>query len=200
MIRVIRYGYIIKGSVITMEVDKVIPLVLPLLVAGLAAGASFLVFVLTKEHKTSEFRQAWIDAFREDVSSLVAYMGTTASALDLKLKLSEDIPRFRDEHHEHFVKMQALITRIRLRLNPKKHKTLYEYLARFEDGIGKEKEEIHEICEVIVSETQIILKAEWGRVKKGEPAYNRAKAVVKYSAYIAFALLALSVGWYAFRS
>ena len=41
--------------------------------AALVAGlVSFIVTVLSKEQKTSEFRQAWIDALRSDIADFVA--------------------------------------------------------------------------------------------------------------------------------
>lgn|SRR6266446_644807 len=48
------------------------PAIGAVMAAIIAAGISFLVTVLAKEQKTSEFRQAWIDALRKDLSEFIA--------------------------------------------------------------------------------------------------------------------------------
>ncbi len=44
------------------------PLLSAIAAAFIAGAVSFIVTVLSKEQKTSEFRQAWIDALREDLA------------------------------------------------------------------------------------------------------------------------------------
>jgi hypothetical protein len=53
--------------------------------AIIAGGISFLVTVLSKDHKTSEFRQAWIDALRDDLSEFVANVDALTSLYRFKL-------------------------------------------------------------------------------------------------------------------
>ena len=55
-----------------MEIN---PTYVAALITAIAASATaFLIAVLTKEAKISDFRQAWIDQLRNDISELAANM------------------------------------------------------------------------------------------------------------------------------
>jgi hypothetical protein len=141
--------------------------------------------ILSKEQKTSEFRQAWVDALRNDlaeyiggVSELAAYATDTAQQMDANRM------DFLEKNFDAIEKNKSLGLKILLRLNPDEHKKLSNSIATFLEDTIKEihskdsENETHfsEIESAIVAESQRILKEEWKRVKKGEPAFR----IVKY--------------------
>lgn len=84
--------------------------------AALIAGlVSLLGLIISKEQKTSEFRQAWIDALRTELSAVIAHANAIhgAKAADFKTpaELWKDV---RDD----YVGINEATARIRLRLNP----------------------------------------------------------------------------------
>lgn len=95
------------------------------LVAALIAGAlSFVNLTLTKELKTSEFRQAWIDSLREDLAKFFGSARAFARAVEV-LHIFE--PTYKDnaallitDEKISELRYQAAETlcRIKLRLNP----------------------------------------------------------------------------------
>lgn len=106
--------------------------------ALITAALSFVNLTLTKELKTSEFRQAWVDALREDLASFfaaarafartaaLAQMYTPGLIDRMTLPITEEkISRLRHEAAEAFY-------RIKLRLNPKEteHIELLRLLER----------------------------------------------------------------------
>lgn len=169
------------------------PLLGPIVAALIAGAVAFLVLVLTKENKTSEFRQAWIDGLRDDIAKLSASMSTMASMLDLKSEFKEDLAAFRTDKHDSFVKMRVYIDRIRLRLNVDEHTEMLQVLSNFHDHRPKEGAEIQDLCEQLVTQGHIILKTEWERVKAGERAFVLAKntSVVLAGMMLAFAIITL---------
>ena len=87
------------------------------LVAGLNA-------ILTKEQKTSEFRQMWIDALRNDLADFVGETEVFMAYAIYKKGRGESGTEFFDAHNEALRKAAAAYHRIRLRLNPEEHQQL----------------------------------------------------------------------------
>lgn len=172
-----------------MKEELLVPAVAALVVGLIAAVVSLVVSILAKDQKTSEFRQAWIDALRNDVSQLMAQLGikiTTAEILGGKSK--EEIDEHLLEHQHDYVQIGMLISRVRLRLNPKEHQRLISLLWGMDDFRDKHMEAR---IEAIAVESQKILKDEWDRVKEGEPSFVRLKTISKIGF---FSVLAISVG------
>ena len=140
--------------------------------AALIAGLiSFVVTVLAKDQKVSEFRQAWIDALRSDAAELVSHLAISALALKGKRILAEQgqvIADFEIAGYKEFVVVKGCILRIRLRLNPKEHKQLLAVLQRLDFGEDDTIEHAESVLTEFTTEVQKVLKFEWGRVKKGE--------------------------------
>lgn len=95
--------------------------ILGAIIAGLF---SFLALVISKENKTSEFRQAWIDALRSEVADFIAAVRQFQSALYSEILYptkvhaeihSESIKRI----HEFADRLQLSSNLIRLRLHTK---------------------------------------------------------------------------------
>lgn len=174
-----------------MKEEFLIPAVATFVVGLIAGMVSLVASILAKDQKTSEFRQAWIDGLRDDVSQLVAHLGImkTASAI-IRGKPSAEIDAYLLEHQAEFVKFGMLASRIRLRLNPDEHAGLIELLVTmesFEDG------DMDARLESIAVETQKVLKSEWERVKRGEPSFVWLKKISKVSV-LTVVFLAIGVG------
>ncbi|WP_395607312.1 hypothetical protein [Pseudomonas sp. B22129] len=148
------------------------------LAAALVAGIiSFVITVLSKDQKTSEFRQAWIDGLRTDVADFAGITGAMAAVTNAKHLRGDDANAYLLERHDDFAKMQSLITKIRLRLNPDEHSETLAALGLFGEGSSSTKEQIDKAVEDVVTTSQKILKSEWSRVKRGEPAFMWLKRI-----------------------
>lgn len=151
-------------------------------VAALIAGVlSFVNLTLTKEQKTSEFRQAWIDGLREDLAKFLSASRACGRAIEAKAdhgdKYSVDPFQFGSEkvselRHE----ASATYYRVKLRLNPEEaeHIELLRLLDRAIDeqneyfASATEKGEPFAALDRIADFARPVLKTEWNRVKAGE--------------------------------
>jgi len=135
-------------------------------VAAIAGVVSFVGLVITKQSKVSEFRQQWIDALREDVSSFI----TQALDIHAGKKSADAIQTAISTAHE-------VQCRIRLRLNPDEHDSnaitsAIKNLGESATGSLKpEYEQMAAEADDVVKKTQVVLKQEWNRVKTGERFY-----------------------------
>ncbi len=161
---------------------ELIPIIGPITAALIAGSISFIITVLAKDQKTSEFRQSWIDSLRNDISDLTSLLSVILSVIRIKEHNGESEQKI-IEHmitkDSDFIKMESLATRVKLRLNPKEHKKLFSLICKItdDDNSFRNKEEADDIISKIVSESQIILKSEWKRVKKGEFSFRAVKFI-----------------------
>lgn len=166
--------------------------------AALIAGlVSLLGLIISKEQKTSEFRQAWIDALRTELSATIAHAnaihGANAANLGTLTELWKDV---RDD----YVGINEATASIRLRLNPKEP-SAQAVLARIEEleahlapGQRIYYEQINALEKKLVTEAQVLLKDEWNRVRAGETTYKIARvAALAVSAACVIALVAVAV-------
>lgn len=171
-----------------MQIPKeVVPVIGPILAAIIAGAVAFLASVLTKESKVSEFRQAWIDGLRDDISELVSVFYWI---LD---ELAEPEVKF-SSLKEEFIRLERMQARIELRLNPKEHEELLSQLRgliRFESFDRGDVGSRNAAVNLFVSESQKVLKDAWVHVKRGEPIYRFTKrtSLVVVVASVVFALL-----------
>ena len=169
------------------------PLSGPVIAALIAGFISFVVTVLAKDQKTSEFRQAWIDGLRSDVSELAGHAFAMASVLRIKHELGEETTQYVLNRHDDFAKMEGLITKIHLRLNPKEHKDIIALLKKFSDDAGGSAYDHDKEVSEIVSAIHNELGKEWGRVKRGEPSFRMLKWI-SFSTIVAGGAAATIVG------
>lgn len=155
--------------------EAIWPIPGPLAAALVAGIISFVVTVLSKDQKTSEFRQAWIDGLRTDVADFAGIVGAMVAVANAKHLRGDDAQSYLLERHDDFAKMQSLITKIRLRLNPDEHFEILAGLDFFGAGTSSTKEQMDQAVDDVVVATQKILKSEWSRVKQGEPAFKWLK-------------------------
>ena len=153
--------------------------------ALIAALASWLGLVISKESKISEFRQKWIDDLRQD---LAAFIGESGRYHAYMLGLTTD---YAPE------KVNELTARIRLRLNfeEKKHINLFKSLEEYRTfilqshgvkDVMKHQDNTGEKVDGITLLAADVLKTEWNVVKRGEFVYRGTflvlLSVVLYSA------------------
>ncbi|MDO8926861.1 MAG: hypothetical protein Q7U94_08130 [Sideroxyarcus sp.] len=143
--------------------------------ATIAGGISFLVSVIAKDQKTSEFRQAWIDGLRDDIADMVSYFYVLSDMVRIKIregKNPEEITAYLCEREEHFCKLEMVYARIRLRVNPNEHVGLINALAALREYFTSQQLLDSKAADTLVNElvnvSQQILKQEWKRVKQGE--------------------------------
>ena len=177
------------------------------IIAAVMAGAiSFVNLTLTKEQKTSEFRQAWIDALREDLATFFATARAFARATQelqaFGKGAKEGAPMAFTEEKISELRYQIAETRyrIQLRLNPEEleHKELLRLMQvaiegqqRMLAGAGETATTLQAV-ETAAAYAPQILKAEWNRVKQGELAFRLARnwfAPVVILAPIVFVIL-----------
>ncbi len=159
-----------------------------LVAALIAAAMSFVNLTLNKEQKTSEFRQAWIDALREDLSIFFGCCRAFARASEEFHKLGEehekspfkiDNQKISDIRHQ----IAEVYSRIILRLNPEEpeHEELLRLMKRAIDEQNKsfaEQQDSAKTMQAIQIATEYarpLIKKEWIRVKEGELPFRIAR-------------------------
>jgi hypothetical protein len=170
-----------------------------LFAAGIAATVSLVVTVLSKEQKTSEFRQQWIDALRADIAE---WLAETALLYRLTVHLTgkgqEADDRAVEQRFANLVKVRMLRIRIELRLNPNEHTEMFDVIKALCVTPPKaDKAVLNERIAAVAAASQKILKAEWSRVKKGELAFVVTKfiAVGLLVAALATAAVLVARAW-----
>jgi hypothetical protein len=173
------------------------PVAIGAIAAALIAGIiSLLGLIVSKEQKVSEFRQAWIDALRKDISELICYTNAIYRIIIIKETIKEKL----EEHtHLDIGKFNQTSTSIRLRLNAKERssRAILSTIDELESIIDQKRptttEELNIIERRLIEETGLVLKNEWNRVKRGELVYSAAK-------YLATAAIILSLSWLAINA
>lgn len=197
--------------------DNPLPWLVPIgavLAACITGAVSFVSLVTSKEQKISEFRQAWIDAFRDELADFssqarrvslehIPLAGTlkalAASAFE-QLEIADREAEKPDRYHENRQRMAQAYYALRLRLNPEEadHKQLlghldhvYEILNSHSDRYGNCVTELDNLAKV----AQTVLKREWVRVKEGEGSFRSAVRFARRSALILAVVLVGLLSW-----
>jgi hypothetical protein len=157
----------------------------PIIAAIVAGTIAFLVSVLTKEQKTSEFRQQWIDALRSDISQYTAETTELMAYARFHQSLPDkDKIDFTSKHFEKVCNLRILKNRIILRLNRKEHQKIIGLIESYIQDIKQEAEnqkniplmsQKEDVSSALLEESQLLLKREWSRVKSGESIYRSTK-------------------------
>lgn len=150
------------------------------IVASIIAGlVSLLGLIISKEQKTSEFRQSWIDALRMEVSKFIAHVNAIHGAAAASPRPLQE--RWNDARAD-FVGANEAAANIRLRLNPNERlargplKTIEEVEKLLAPGTKvPDYRALDELEKNLVEQTAAILKSEWNRVRRGERVYQIAK-------------------------
>ena len=168
-------------------------------VALIAGIVSFIVSVLSKDQKTSEFRQAWIDALRIDIADYVSKNLAFVDAIRIKGNSSlpdEELGEYLlTERFQEMLSIEATRARILLRLNPKEHAEFIQLINNIygKSGVAKPDEYngLPQRIEALIRDSQNILKYEWARVKTGEPIFRVTKWISLLIAVVAVVIGAM---------
>lgn len=186
-----------------------LPIFGPIIAACIAAAVSFLALVISKENKTSEFRQAWIDGLRQDLAQFAAnlrrleekptyvnWKALTSSNVQDAIEAENERALRTDFFAENRLRLLQSRYAIRLHLNPGEANG-EALLAQVDKALEAyySSEDVEAELESLMKLAQPFLKQEWERVKKGEPVFSRSVLAVKWLAAI-LALLALIGGTY----
>lgn len=165
--------------------------------AIIASFFSFLGLIIAKEQKTSEFRQAWIDSLRNEISQLIASANAIHGAMTSQRL--ESVTSAWNVVRDDFVAINEAAARIRLRLNPNEELSK-AVLAKIEEIEGllapgklPDYTELNRKEKELVSQASALLKEEWRRVKKGEPTFRVARWGVVVAMLLLVAVVTFSV-------
>jgi hypothetical protein len=155
----------------------------------IAACIAFVNLTLTKELKTSEFRQAWINSLRDDLSIFFACARAFARAseeLHAYDKHPEEINAYKispEKVSEMRYQVAEAYSRVTLKLN-QNEENHEELLRLMKVAIQKQNEalqyksnsvQVMEAIETATNYARPLIKKEWIRVKNGEPAFRFAR-------------------------
>ncbi len=167
-----------------------------ILSALIAGVVTFLITVLTKEQKISEFRQNWIDALREDISEFLGLIQSLTSMIGFIKYQSgvDESKKFIESNHDNFSKVTTIYFRIALRLNPDEHQELRAALKEMFSMLSGsvdlyDSKAIESLVQDVVAKSQTVLKKEWNRVKQGEKMFRISKYVALIIIVIAAIIL-----------
>lgn len=150
----------------------------PVVAAVIAAFVGFVGLVIAKENKTSEFRQAWIDALRADIGAVIANINAIRGASVAEFRSKSELFAATQGH---FVEANQAATSVRLRLNANEPECMFilKLLDELEDLMDSQPIDIPKCqkCEAeLIKSAHVLLKKEWLRVRRGEITFVRAKA------------------------
>lgn len=172
-----------------MDIPATLFVALGAIIAALiTSSVAFVNLIISKDQKVSEFRQAWIDEQRKDISNFIGY--TSKYSLYVKYA-KEKYPDKSDTDKLHayvaevmekeIQTIAALYSKIILGLNPKDDKLLIEKLKEIEssyswivDNLG-DTYKTAQLTSELRDLSQVLLKKEWKRVKRGEISYFLTK-------------------------
>lgn len=155
-------------------------------VAALIAGLfSFFNLILSKEQKLSELRQGWIDGLREDLAAFFSALYAIEYLEGVYQHEHGDALNYvelaKATHGPH-MKVSETFARIMLRLNPSDQfvaqSNLVVELNKIKDAFNDSKYEDATNCiPEARNQARLVLKAEWERVKQGEPTFRWSKRI-----------------------
>lgn len=163
--------------------------------ALIGAIISFVGLIIAKESKVSEFRQAWIDDLRSELSKFLANVNAVVDAQYLSFDSSNE--RF-EKLQPYFSSLNETYYLVALRLNDDEQlaKNLKSCMVSISttvtsglaiDQLAFEKARIE-----YISLSNRLLKIEWTRVKDGEPVFQATRKIAA-AAFIFLVITALVV-------
>ncbi len=146
--------------------------------AVIGAFFAFIGLVIAKESKVSEFRQAWINELRSEIALVIAALnnirGTSVVQIPSQLEAFKLMESF-------FMEANKASSAIKLRLNPKEErcKEVLRLLSHLESlhmkGFPLDINACRKCEDDLLAASQLLLKAEWHRVRTGESVFKFAK-------------------------
>ena len=175
----------------------------PIIAAMIAGFIAFICMMITKENKVSEFRQAWINEFREEISYLIeaykkwafnnALYKIHIESAQTKIESESLVKAYRDKAQwydqillDAINEMERYKGRIKLRLNSdvSRRKIPENILNDLLDSLNNTQDLTlaDKLAKDIYFNSSLILSAEWKVVKRGEESYVKAKKLLIYLA------------------
>jgi hypothetical protein len=159
--------------------------------AFIAAVVSIVGLIISKESKVSDFRQAWIDSLRTELTAYLSNINLIYDASQLSYKSHEEKVA---KLSPHYAALNTANFMISLRLNPseKSAKDIIDCMNRFQEILSKESIQPADLREVerdFLIASKNLLKSEWGRVKRGEITFVLAKY---FTIFFIFSILLFS--------
>jgi len=165
-------------------------IIVPIIVAFIGFLIAVTTAIIAKEHKVSEFRQAWIDALRQEISDLssISYKLIAERSNFFVQKERLEIENIESglvsamRSVELIGEINSLSTKIRLRLNKLEHIKLIEEINKLRDETVQLKPETRNGIKILFNIETIaheVLKTEWEKVKKGENQFIKFKYISK---------------------
>ncbi|MSM41453.1 MAG: hypothetical protein GJT30_17685 [Geobacter sp.] len=176
--------------------------------AAIITGLLTLVgLIISKENKTSEFRQQWIDNLRREVSDFVGHIEVIIlhgrwlhekTKNKSGLEATKEIEKCIESIQESVCQAHSLARSILLRLNPHEHQDIREIMQILDKQLETlplpTRDETSKTLNRLTEAIQKELKIEWERVKRGEPTFRTTKTVVTIALVaVISALIALAI-------
>lgn len=174
------------------------PINVTILAAFISSAAAILGLIISKESKISEFRQKWIDDLRNELADVIAQAAALGTipyrTYDSNDSKSSEIIRI-------LIPLNVANAKVKMRLNKNEPASmkLIDSIDLLEAKINKNNttdwDEIKTIGSEILKYSNIILKLEWERVKRGEDTF----VCVKNLAFSIFVLILIYGTYSIFR-
>jgi hypothetical protein len=175
-----------------MDLPSTIYIGIGAVIAAIITGIiSFINLVASKDQKTSEFRQQWIDGLRKDITEYLSHVDSVSCQAHLYHQIggpegitADLLKDFSENVSVNMNKAAQLYHSIQLRLNVKDDRELLRDLKAVNDLLRLALNNLHdydnfkELTNPVVLHSQKLLKSEWKRVKRGEPAFYITKYIV----------------------
>ncbi len=153
--------------------------------------------IATKEGKVSDFRQAWIDALRSEISDFLTNISALADSNIITF--SDQKERF-EKTREQVGKLNKSYYTIALRLNTEEEpsermKECLVTLSMMAQNYRPEDVAIFSMHRVaLIEQSNRLLKNEWVRVKRGEKLYRGYRLGATATLITTFGLVIFAVG------
>lgn len=171
-------------------------IIVPIVVAFIGFLVAVTTAIIAKEQKVSEFRQAWINEFRNDIALTLknAYTCCYHRQTYLSLKTKEEKAISMACMDEAFTNFELKTISIKLKLNPIKDIKFIELLKTTlvqvdnidiysnKSSVKKRFEVAKTSLFLLEAEAHTILKKEWEVVKNGENRFLNFKRLGKFCA------------------
>lgn len=178
------------------------------IIAALLAGFfSYVNLVSAKENKVSEFRLAWVDGLREEVSAFTAAIQVLAkheeTFMDLRQNKWPNVSEYDlevkwiEKSESLFSKCIENMSKIQLRLNPDHIKYLKGHESKLMDALKLSRDCFNNSdyagaldgCEAIRDTAAPLLKQTWETVKLGELGYRKIRKYALFTVAGGFYLI-----------
>lgn len=149
--------------------------------AALIAGVvSLLGLIISKEQKTSEFRQAWVDALRSEITAYLTNFNAIADAINVTYKDQAEKVKALSPLYSKLNEASFAIT---LRVNPNEDRSravlacMKQFMQLASNDNNMIPTNIRPIEIHFLNASKELLKYEWKRVKRGEITFIVTKFI-----------------------